>query len=78
MNASFDVTIKIDNRNVETSIGMKEGAQDMDVNLLGQVLKIITDTQKKVKTQVDRYYGVSTTDAPAQEAAPEESQQGGE
>lgn len=78
MNATFDVTIKIDNRNVETSFGMKEGAQDMDVNLLGQVLKVITDTQKKVKTMVDRYYGVAATEASAQETAPEESQQGGE
>lgn len=78
MNATFDVTIKIDNRNVETNFGMKEGAQDMDVNLLGQVLKVITDTQKKVKTMVDRYYGVAATEASAQETAPEESQQGGE
>lgn len=76
MNVTFDITIKIDNRNVETAFGMQEGAKDMDVNLLGQVLKIITDTQKKIKTQVDRYYGV-TPEAPAQEAPAEGTQQEG-
>lgn len=66
MKATFDVTIKIDNRNVETSFGMKEGAQDVDANLTGLVLKIITNAQKELKEQFDRYYGV-TTDAPSQE-----------
>ena len=68
MNASFDVTIKIENRSVETAFGMQEGAKNMDVNLLGQVLKIITDSQKKIKNMVDRYYG----------AAPETSETAGE
>ena len=66
MKATFDVTIKIDNRNVEISFGMKDGAQDVDTNLTGLVLKIITNAQKELKEQFDRYYGV-TTDAPSQE-----------
>ena len=47
MKATFDVTIKIDNRNVEISFGMKDGAQDVDTNLTGLVLKIITNAQKE-------------------------------
>ena len=39
MKATFDVTIKIDGRCVEAAFGMKDGAEDMDVNVLQIVLK---------------------------------------
>ena len=38
---------------------MKEGATNMDINLLSQILKVVTDTEKKIKTQVDKYYGIA-------------------
>lgn len=59
MNATFDVTIEIDGKKVATNFGMKEGATNMDINLLSQILKVVTDTEKKIKTQVDKYYGIA-------------------
>ena len=62
MKATFDVTIKIDGRSVEAAFGMKDGAEDMDVNVLQIVLKTITDAQKRIKNQVDKFFGVKAAE----------------
>lgn len=64
MNATFDVTIKIDERNVSANFGIKEGAADLDVNLFGQILKVITDIEKKIKRQVDTFYSMTPENIP--------------
>lgn len=71
MKATFDVTIKIDGRCVEAAFGMKDGAEDMDVNVLQIVLKTITDAQKRIKNQVDKFFG--TKAAETEEVTEEEN-----
>ena len=57
MDAIFQVTVKVHDRNVETTFGMQEGAKDVDITLLGEILKIFTGDQKKIKNLIDKYYG---------------------
>lgn len=69
MKATFDITIRIDGRKVETAFGMKDGADDVNVNVLQVILKTIQDAQKKISTQVDKFYGVKTSvEEPEEEA----------
>ena len=57
MEAIFQVKVKVHDRNVDTAFGMEEGAKDVDINLLGEILKIFTGDQKKIKNIIDKYYG---------------------
>lgn len=57
MEAIFQVTVKVHDRNVDTTFGMEEGAKDVELNLLGEILKIFTADQKKIKNLIDKYYG---------------------
>ena len=50
---------------------MKDGAEDMDVNVLQIVLKTITDAQKRIKNQVDKFFG--TKAAETEEVTEEEN-----
>ncbi len=77
MKAILNIQVVIDNRNVVTKLGMGEGMDDVEITLMQNVLKIMSDVQKKVKQQVDRFYGDSeddTTEATG-EAAPESTEQ---
>ena len=77
MKATLNIQVTIDNRNVTTKLGMGEGMDDMEITLMQNVLKVMSDVQKKVKKEVDRFYGDpegETTEAPG-EAAPENTDQ---
>lgn len=38
MKATFDVTVKIDGRNVGVSLAMRDGAKDVDTKVVGKLL----------------------------------------
>jgi len=57
MNATFNIKVSIDSKNVSTSFG-SEKIEDMDTNLLASVLKVFGDIQNRVKTQVVKFYGI--------------------
>ena len=69
MKATFDITIRIDGRKVEAAFGMKDGADDVNVNVLQVILKTIQDAQKKISTQIDKFYGVKTSVEEPEEVA---------
>lgn len=71
MKATLNIQVTIDNRNVTTKLGMGEGMDDMEITLMQNVLKVMSDVQKKVKKEVDRFYGDpegETTEAPGEAA----------
>ena len=56
MKAVFTIKVTLENRNVETNFGTQEAMEDLDLLLLQNILKVLSDVPKKVKQQVDRYY----------------------
>ena len=56
MKAVFTIKVILENRNVETNFGTQEAMEDLDLLLLQNILKVLSDVPKKVKQQVDRYY----------------------
>ena len=58
MKAVFTIKVTLENRNVETNFGTQEAMEDLDLLLLQNILKVLSDVQKKVKQQVDRYYAM--------------------
>lgn len=57
MKAVFNIKLTVDGRDVVTKVGVAEGLDDMEITLLQNVLRSIADTQKRVKQQIDRFYG---------------------
>lgn len=57
MNATFNIKVSIDSKNVTTSFG-SEKIEDMDTTLLASVLKVFSDVQNRVKSQVTKFYGI--------------------
>ena len=43
MEATFDVTVKIDGRKVETIFSMRDGVENMDVEIIDKVTKAATN-----------------------------------
>jgi hypothetical protein len=58
MKAVFTIKVTLENRNVETNFGTQEAMEDLDLLLLQNILKVLSDVPKKVKQQVDRYYAM--------------------
>ena len=58
MIANFTIKVTLENRNVETNFGTQEAMEDLDLLLLQNILKVLSDVPKKVKQQVVRYYSM--------------------
>ena len=54
MKGIFNFKIELDNENVKILVDIQE-SQELDVNLMGQILKIFANTNKQVKRIVQEY-----------------------
>ncbi len=54
MKATFNFKIKIDNGNVDVILNI-EDSNEMDIVVMGQLLKIFADTKKKVKVAAEKF-----------------------
>lgn len=57
MEMTFNFKIKIKDNEVTTSLDMSEGTAGVDINLLMQIVRIMNDSQKKVKANMDKFFG---------------------
>ena len=57
MNETFNIKVIIDSNHVTTSFS-SENNKDMDIALLTSILKIFSDVQNKLKSQVTKYYSM--------------------
>lgn len=68
MNAIFTIKVSIDPNNVTTSFGT-EKIEDMDTTLFASVMKMFSDLQNKLKTQVAKFYVATKEQAEQPEKA---------
>ena len=54
MKATFDVTVKIDGRKVETIFSMRDGVEDMDIEVIDKVTKAATNFASMIKRRIYR------------------------
>lgn len=54
MKATFNFKIKIDNGNVDVILNI-EDSNEMDIVVMGQLLKIFADVKKKVKVAAEKF-----------------------
>lgn len=57
MEMTFNFKIKIKDNEVTTSLDMSEGTAGVDINLLMQIVRIMNDSQKRVKANMDKFFG---------------------
>ncbi len=48
MKATFDVTVKINGRNVEVSLAMRDGAEDIDAKTIEKLLNQVQHLSRKM------------------------------
>lgn len=54
MKATFDVAVKIDGANVETIFSMRDGVEDMDIDVIDKVSKAATNFARTLKRRIRR------------------------
>lgn len=52
MNATFDVTVKIDGATAETIFSMRDGVEDMDIDIVDKVSKAATNFARTIKRRI--------------------------
>lgn len=54
MEATFDVTVKIDGRKVDIIFSMRDGVEDMDIEVIDKVTKAATNFTSMIKRRICR------------------------
>lgn len=58
MNATFNFKVTIEGGSVGTKVNTSE-INDLDLKLLQTISKIMEDAEKRVKNQLNKYYGMT-------------------